>query len=60
MRVTDAARRQGKKFGPGCGSGLYLHLRWDARHIFVLTARRGKVDGFIFEGPHSVYYEGLC
>jgi hypothetical protein len=60
MSTARAARLEGRKFGPGCGDGLYLHVRWDLRHAFVLTADRGRVDGILYLGPHSVYYEGLC
>ncbi len=59
-RGVDAARREQKKLVPGCGDGLYLHLRWNVGHIFVLTVWHGKVDYFIYQGPHSVYYDGLC
>ena len=60
MRAARAARLERRKFGPGCGDGLYLHVRWDLHHAFVLTADRGRVDGILYLGPHSVYYEGLC
>jgi hypothetical protein len=60
MPAAEAARRERRKLLPGCGNALYLHLRWDAHHAFVLTVWRGKVDEIIFLGPHSVYYDGLC
>ena len=61
MRAQEAARRERTKpWGPGCGPGPYLHIRWDIHHIFVLTAWGGKVDHIVYLGPHSVYYEGLC
>jgi hypothetical protein len=60
MRAAEAARREGRRLVPGCGDGLYLHLRWDIHHIFVLTVRHGRVDGFAYLGRHSVFYEGLC
>jgi hypothetical protein len=61
MRAQEAARRERTTtWGPGCGPGPYLHVRWDLHHIFVLTAWRGNVDHIIYLGPHSVYYEGLC
>jgi hypothetical protein len=60
MRGAEAARREGTRLVPGCGSGLYLHLRWDAHHTFVLTVWHGKVDGIVYLGPHSIYYDGLC
>jgi hypothetical protein len=61
MRAQEAARRERTKpWGPGCGTGPYLHVRWDMHHTFVLTAWGGKVDHIIYLGPHSVYYEGLC
>ena len=60
MRATEAARRERTTFGPGCGPGPYLHVRWDRRHAFVLTAWSGKVDHIMYLGPHSVYYDGLC
>jgi hypothetical protein len=61
MPAQEAARREHTKaWGPGCGPGPYLHVRWDRHHAFVLTAWKGKVDQIIYLGPHSVYYDGLC
>ena len=60
MSVANATRREGRQFLPGCGDGLYLHLRWDDTHVFVLTAWHGRVTGITYLGPHSVYYDGLC
>jgi hypothetical protein len=60
MSGAQAARREGKKLVPGCGDPLYIHLRWDAHHQFVLTVAHGKVHSVGYLGPHSVYYEGLC
>jgi hypothetical protein len=60
MTVAQAERLEAKRFGPGCGDGLYLHVRFDRSHIFVLTGDHGRVDGITYLGPHSVYYEGLC
>ncbi len=61
MRAQEAARRERTKaWGPGCGPGPYLHVRWDLHHQFVLTAWGGTVDHIIYLGPHSVYYDGLC
>ena len=60
MKAAEAARREGRKPMPGCGDGLYLHLRWDTDHVFVPTTWHGRVDEFIYLGPHSVYYDGLC
>jgi hypothetical protein len=60
MRAAAAAAREGKKLEPGCGPGLYLHLRWDRGHTFVLTIWHGTVDRIVYLGPHSVYYDGLC
>jgi hypothetical protein len=60
MRASEAARREGKKFVPGCGTGPYLHLRWATHHVFVLTGWGGKVRQIIYLGPHTIYYDGLC
>jgi hypothetical protein len=60
MAASAAARREVRQFLPGCGDGLYLHLRWDGQHVFVLTASRGRVTGITYLGPHSAYYDGLC
>jgi hypothetical protein len=60
MKAAEAARRERARPVPGCGDGLYIHVRWDARHIFVLTVSRGRVDGLLYLGPHSIFYEGLC
>jgi hypothetical protein len=58
--AAESARRERSKPGPGCGTGPYIHVRWDLHHTFVLTAWDGKVDEIIYLGPHSVYYDGLC
>jgi len=60
MPAAEAARRERRKLVPGCGDGLYLHLRWDSHHAFVVTVWRGKVDEIIYLGQHSIYYDGLC
>ena len=60
MRAAAAARRERTRLVPGCGTGPYIHVRWDLHHAFVLTAWGGKVDQIIYLGPHSVYYDGLC
>jgi hypothetical protein len=60
MSAALVARREGSKPVPGCGSGLYIHVRWDARYTYVLTVSQGSVDGIVVLGPHSVYYDGLC
>jgi hypothetical protein len=60
MSGREAAQREGKRLVPGCGDGLYVHLRWDAGHQFVPTVWHGMVDGIAYLGPHSVYYDGLC
>jgi hypothetical protein len=60
MSSAAAARHEGKRLVPGCGDGLYLHIRWDAQHAYVLTAWHGKIDTLVYLGPHSVYYDGLC
>jgi hypothetical protein len=60
MSAAQAARREGKKLVLGCGEGLYIHLRWDNRHQFVLGVSRGKVRSIAYLGPHSVYYDGFC
>ena len=60
MPAGKAARLEGRKLVPGCGNGLYLHLRWDQHHTFVVTTWRGKVEEIIYLGSHSVYYDGLC
>jgi hypothetical protein len=60
MAVSVVARREARQLLPGCGDGLYLHLRWDGQHVFVLTASGGRVTGITYLGPHSVYYDGLC
>jgi hypothetical protein len=59
-QASEAAQREARKLVPGCGDGLYLHLRWDSHHTFVLTVWHGKVNGIIYLGPHSVYNDGLC
>jgi hypothetical protein len=58
--VAEAARRERSKPVPGCGTGPYIHVRWDLHHAFVLTAWTGKIAQIIYLGPHSVYYDGLC
>jgi len=60
MPAAQAARRERRQLVPGCGDGLYLHLRWDSHHAFVVTVWRGKVDEIIYLGQHSIYYDGLC
>jgi len=60
MSASRAASREQRELVPGCGEGLFIHIRWDARHAYVLTVARGKVNGITYLGPHSVYYEGLC
>jgi len=60
MRAAEAARREGKKLAPGCGTGPYIDLRLDRHHTVTLAAWGGKVREIIYLGPHSVYYEGLC
>jgi hypothetical protein len=60
MKAAEAARRERARPVPGCGDGLYIHVHWDAHHIFVLTVSRGRVDGLLYLGPHSIFYEGLC
>lgn len=60
MAAAVAARREGSKLVPGCGTGLYVHVRWDAQHTYVLTVSRGRIDGIAFLGPHSVFHDGLC
>lgn len=60
MRAAVAARREGSKLVGGCGDGLYIHLRWDDHHRFVLGVRHGRVDSIAYLGPHSVFYDGLC
>jgi hypothetical protein len=60
MSATIATRREGRQLLPGCGDDLYLHLRWNTQHAFVLTVSRGRVTGITYLGPHSVYYDGLC
>jgi len=60
MSASEAAHREGRTLVPGCGDGLYVHLRWDAHHKFVLTVLRGTVNTIAYLGPHSVYYDGLC
>jgi hypothetical protein len=60
MRAAAAAHRERTRLVPGCGTGPYIHVRWDSQHAFVLTAWGGKVDQIIYLGPHSVYYDGLC
>jgi hypothetical protein len=60
MRAAAAARRERTRLVPGCGTGPYIHVRWDSHHAFVLSAWGGKVDQITYLGPHSVYYDGLC
>ena len=60
MSAAQAARLEGKRLVPGCGDGLYVHVRWDRHHAFVLTASHGRINGIAYLGPHSVFYEGLC
>ena len=60
MPAAEAAQRERRKLVPGCGDGLYLHLRWDPHHAFVVTVWRGKVAEIIYLGEHSIYYDGLC
>jgi hypothetical protein len=60
MKTTEAAKRERAKIGPGCGDGRYIHVRWDLHHALVLTVSHGYVDGFVYLGPHSIFYEGLC
>jgi hypothetical protein len=60
MSAAQATRREGKKLVPGCGDGLYIHLRWDTRPKFVLTVSRSTVGSIAYLGPHSVYYDGFC
>jgi len=57
MRASRAAALERRKIVPGCGDDLYIHVRWDDRHRYVLTIARGKVTGIAYSGPHSVYYE---
>jgi hypothetical protein len=60
MTRTEAARREHLRWRPGCGSGLYLYLRKDRGHQFVLHAERDRVDAIAYLGPHSTFYEGFC
>jgi hypothetical protein len=60
MSGAQAARREGKRPVPGCGDALYIHLRWDARHRFMLTVTHSRVHSIAYLGPHSVYSDGLC
>jgi hypothetical protein len=60
MSAARAVRLEGKRLVPGCGDALYVHLRWDGHHAFVLTATHGRIDGIAYLGPHTVFYEGLC
>jgi len=60
MAAGRAATREGRRPVPGCGDALYLHLRWDRRHQYVLTVGHGRVHSIVYLGPHSVFYEGLC
>jgi len=60
MKAAQAVRREGERLVPGCGDGLYIHLRWDVRHQFVLTVLRGTVRSIAYLGPNSVYYDGFC
>jgi hypothetical protein len=60
MRAAEAARRERAKMVPTCGDDRAIHIRWDLHHAFVLLVWHGKVDGLIYMGPHSMFYEGLC
>ena len=60
MKAAEAARRERAKPVPGCGDGLYIHLRSGQHGTFVLTVSHGRVDGLLYLGPHSIFYEGLC
>ncbi len=60
MLASRAAALERREIVPGCGDGLYIHIRWDAQHAYVLTITRGRVTGITYQGPYSVYYDGLC
>jgi len=60
MKATEAARRERAKIVPGCGDARTIHVRWDLHHALFLLVRHGKVDGLVYLGPHSIFYEGLC
>ena len=60
MSGKEAAALEGKHVGPGCGLNRYIHLRWNAETIFVLTVTKGVVSGMTYLGPHSVTPRGLC
>jgi len=60
MTGKDAAVLENKKVGPGCGLDRYIHLRWGADRVFVLTVTKGIVSGMTYLGPHSVLVNGLC
>jgi hypothetical protein len=60
MRAKRAAAREGRKIVGGCGEGHYIHLRFDDQHVFVLGVFAGKVSSIVYQGPHTLSYEGLC
>ena len=60
MPAARAARLEGRKIVPGCGEGKYIHLRMDERHTFVLGVFDKRVFAIVYQGPHTLAYEGLC
>jgi hypothetical protein len=60
MKAAEAARREHAKVGPGCGDDRVIPVGLDRHHTLVLFVWRGEVDGVVYLGPHSIFYDGLC
>jgi hypothetical protein len=60
MAARRAAAAEHRPIVGACGEGHAIHLRWDDRHIFVLAVFARKVSLIVYQGPHTLSYEGLC
>ena len=60
MAARRAASAEHRPIVGACGEGHAIQLRSDDQHMFVLAVFSGKVSLIVYQGPHTLSYEGLC
>lgn len=60
MSARRAAAAERRTIRGACGEGHAIYLRSDEHHTFVLGVFANKVSLIVYQGPHTLSYEGLC